>query len=140
MRIFATVAATMFCIFALMTGVNLSAASKPDSPGSRTAVLLEDFATLRTNDDGSKLWGAYRGENPNQEAKLDTGAFRIEVGEQEVAGRGSGAYLHFSPYGQQGYKTSTELSKDASGNPVPTAFAKSRIKSGTWDPNCNRLR
>jgi hypothetical protein len=87
----------------------------------RAQVLLEDFASQRKNGMGGDLWSAYLGEDPNQTYSIENGMLKL------VVGSGSAPYLHFFPNTGFGY-------------PFPQGFAQNFKKSGTWNPNINRLR
>ena len=50
------------------------------NPSSGGTVLLEDFATLRNNGDGTALFSPYLGEDPGQTGSLDAGAYKVVVG------------------------------------------------------------
>lgn len=73
------------------------------------------------NGEGSPLWAPYLGEDPSQSGSISSGEFR------DVIGSGSAPYIHFFP-------------RQANGYPYPAAYALNWIKSGTWNPNVNRLR
>ena len=88
---------------------------------SPAQIVLEDFSTARKTA-YSDLWAAYRGEDPIQTTDVTDKAFRVTVGPPP-----NGLYIHFFPNTGQGY-------------PFPEGFAQYWIKSGTWDPNVNRLR
>jgi len=89
---------------------------------TKAQVLLEDFASLRKNGMGTDLWAAYLGEDPLQTYSLEDGMFKDVVGLPP-----NGVYMHFFPNTGFGY-------------PFPDGYAQHWIKSGTWDPNANRLR
>jgi hypothetical protein len=84
-------------------------------------VLLEDFASLRKNGVGDDLWFAYLGASPNQTYSIENGAFKVSANSSSY-----GVYFDFLPVQPNGY-------------PFPQGFMRSWIKSGTWNPNANRL-
>jgi hypothetical protein len=93
-------------------------------PASARA-LLEDFSSLRNNGLGTPLWAPYLGTNPNQTGSLDTSrqAYQLNVSAPNTGA--DYAYLHFFP--------------NDNGYPWPNGYAQALVKSGTFDPNANRL-
>ena len=81
-------------------------------------IVLDDFSGPRMNTGtGENIIEVYNGEDPGQ-------TYTIGNGKLQVTGSPSnGIYWHFLPYPYTGSK----------------GFAKGWIKSGTWDPNVNRL-
>ncbi len=95
------------------------------APPPSGAVVLEDFATLRNNASGQPLWGVT--VNANQTGSLSAASFDANVSAASVGGSdpGCGLYVHFWPYP---YSAANQ-----------EGYAKAWLKSGTFDPNCNRL-
>jgi hypothetical protein len=83
--------------------------------------LLEDFASMRKNGVGDNLWFAYLGASPNQTSSIENGTFKVSANSSSA-----GVYFDFLPIQSNGYS-------------FPQGFMRSWIKSGTWDPNTNRL-
>lgn len=103
----------------IKSGLVLAAASSPPpDPGDNP--VLEDFSSRRTNGDGDFLFNNYNGEDAGQASSLDTGSLKVTVPS------GVGIYMHFVPRGASGYNH-------------PGGYAKTWIRSGTFDPNTNRL-
>lgn len=98
-------------------------APAPDS------VLLEDFAggAIRTanGDPTVDLWAVYTGENPNQSGGLDVATSTFELNYTDNIGS-SGPYLHFFPKPNNSFA-------------YPNGYAKTYVKSGIFDAECNRL-
>jgi|tagenome__1003787_1003787.scaffolds.fasta_scaffold20989788_3 hypothetical protein len=103
------------CVLALVAGLFISQAAKAQ-------LLLDDFSSsIRKNGDGDDLWFAYLGEDPIQTYGLENGMLKVTTGPAP-----NGVYMDFLPR--------------AGGYPFPQGYAQTFLKSGTWDPNVNRLR
>lgn len=91
-------------------------------PSLQAQALLDDFATLRKNAMGTDIWAAILSEDPVQSYALENGMFKLVVGPSPNA-----PYMHFFPNTGYGY-------------PFPEGYTRNFIKSGSWNPNYNRLR
>ncbi len=88
--------------------------------------VLENFSSMRQSGSGVNLWSAYQGEDPGQVFSIVSGTFQDKGSTSTGCSyTGCGLYPQFMPGG--------------SGYGYPQGYALNYLRSGTWDPNYNRL-
>jgi hypothetical protein len=100
-------------------------------PSSSSTLLLEDFASMRTNGYQDALWYPYYNDSQTGSLEVKDGnqRLRINVAEDGVSGTNGevvGLYVLFWPLQLDRF-------------PDPTGFTRHYIKSGTWNPLVNRM-